>query len=56
MKDDPMILMLDKKHKMQVNKKHAKQGVEIRGYNKYLKKSKKKTSTFKLRMLSKRKR
>ena len=37
-----MILMLDKKHKMQVNKKHAKQGAEIPGYNKYLKKSKKK--------------
>jgi hypothetical protein len=47
MKDRPMKHMLNKKHKMQVNekvsniRKHAKQGVEIRGYNKYLKKSKK---------------
>ena len=39
----PMIHMLDKKHKMLVNKKvsnirkHAKQGAEIPGYYKYLK-------------------
>jgi len=43
MKDHLMIHMLDKKHKMLVNKKvsnirkHAKQGAEIPGYNKYLK-------------------
>ena len=43
-----MIHMLDKKHKMLVNKKvsnnirkHAKQGAEIPGYNKYLKNQKK---------------
>ena len=44
--------MLDKKHKMLVNKKvsnirkHAKQGAEIPGYNKYLKNKKRSHSNY----------